>query len=70
MLLAKGKKKFFFLKNEFFNFLSCRRLHKELMGLMMSSDKGVSAFPEGENLFKWIGTITGPNDTVRKIKHF
>lgn len=31
---------------------------------MMSTEQGVSAFPEGENLFKWIGTITGPRDTV------
>ena len=31
---------------------------------MMSTEKGVSAFPDGENLFKWIGTITGPRDTV------
>lgn len=30
----------------------------------MSTEKGVSAFPESENLFKWIGTITGPKDTV------
>jgi len=41
------------------------RLQKELMVLMMSTEQGVSAFPEGENLFKWIGTITGPKDTVR-----
>lgn len=34
------------------------------MVLMMSTEKGVSAFPDGENLFKWIGTITGPRDTV------
>lgn len=34
------------------------------MVLMMSNDKGISAFPEGENLFKWIGTIKGPVDTV------
>lgn len=32
---------------------------------MMNTEQGVSAFPEGENLFKWIGTITGPSDTVR-----
>jgi ubiquitin-conjugating enzyme E2 C len=34
------------------------------MLLMMSTEKGVSAFPEGENLFKWVGTINGPHDTV------
>lgn len=34
------------------------------MTLMTNSEEGVSAFPEGENLFKWIGTITGPRDTV------
>ncbi|XP_017773411.1 PREDICTED: probable ubiquitin-conjugating enzyme E2 C [Nicrophorus vespilloides] len=41
-----------------------KRLHKELMTLMMSPDKSISAFPDGENLFKWIGTISGPKDTV------
>ncbi|CAL7934697.1 unnamed protein product [Xylocopa violacea] len=41
-----------------------KRLQKELMVLMMNTEKGVSAFPDGENLFKWIGTITGPKDTV------
>lgn len=40
-----------------------KRLHKELMVLMMSSEKGISAFPDGENIFKWIGTIAGPEDT-------
>lgn len=47
-----------------FNF---SRLQKELMALMMSSGHvGISAFPEGENFFKWIGTITGPEETVYK----
>ncbi|CAL4059653.1 unnamed protein product [Meganyctiphanes norvegica] len=41
-----------------------KRLQTELMTLMMSGDKGISAFPEGDNLFKWIGTITGPASTV------
>ncbi|XP_037935371.1 ubiquitin-conjugating enzyme E2 C [Teleopsis dalmanni] len=41
-----------------------KRLHKELMNLMMSTEKGISAFPDGENIFKWIGTITGPINTV------
>lgn len=34
------------------------------MFLMMSSEKGISAFPEGDNIFRWIGTINGPVDTV------
>ena len=29
----------------------------------MNLDRSVSAFPEGENLFNWIGTINGPKDT-------
>ncbi|CAG9813791.1 unnamed protein product [Phaedon cochleariae] len=41
-----------------------KRLHKELMTLMMSQETNVSAFPEGENLFKWIGTILGPKDSA------
>ncbi|XP_058789928.1 ubiquitin-conjugating enzyme E2 C [Phymastichus coffea] len=41
-----------------------KRLQKELMVLMTSTEKGVSAFPDGENLFKWVGTIHGPIDTV------
>lgn len=34
------------------------------MNLMMSAERGISAFPDGENIFKWIGTITGACDTV------
>ncbi|RNA21878.1 Ubiquitin-conjugating enzyme E2 C [Brachionus plicatilis] len=41
-----------------------KRLQQELMSLMMSGEKGVSAFPDGDNLFKWIGTIQGPIGTV------
>ncbi|XP_056635724.1 probable ubiquitin-conjugating enzyme E2 C [Diorhabda carinulata] len=41
-----------------------KRLHSELMTLMMSQDKSISAFPDGENFFKWVGTITGPKDSV------
>ncbi len=29
-----------------------KRLQKELMDLMMCSDKSISAFPDGENLFR------------------
>jgi ubiquitin-protein ligase len=31
----------------------------------MGSTKGISAFPEGENLFKWAATIEGAEGTVR-----
>ncbi|KAL7647009.1 UNVERIFIED_CONTAM: hypothetical protein RMT77_002266 [Armadillidium vulgare] len=41
-----------------------KRLQNELMKLMMSKDEGISAFPESDNLFKWVGTITGPNGTI------
>ncbi|KAG1677097.1 Ubiquitin-conjugating enzyme E2 C [Nymphon striatum] len=41
-----------------------KRLQKELMTLMMSGDKGISAFPDSDNLFKWIGTIKGADNTV------
>ncbi|XP_065346225.1 ubiquitin-conjugating enzyme E2 C [Cloeon dipterum] len=41
-----------------------KRLQKELMVLMMGAEKGISAFPEGDNLFKWVGTIHGPEGTV------
>ncbi|XP_077107786.1 ubiquitin-conjugating enzyme E2 C [Ranitomeya variabilis] len=41
-----------------------KRLQQELMTLMMSGDKGISAFPESDNLFRWIGTIDGAEGTV------
>ena len=34
------------------------------MSLMMGSDGGVSAFPEGDNIFQWTGTIAGGAGTV------
>ncbi|MCO5583933.1 hypothetical protein L7F22_037851 [Adiantum nelumboides] len=41
-----------------------RRLQSELMALMTCGDPGVSAFPEGDNIFSWIGTIKGSAGTV------
>merc|ERR1711997_636826 len=41
-----------------------KRLQTELMSLMMSSDKGISAFPDGDNLLSWIGTVEGPVESV------
>jgi len=41
-----------------------KRLQQELMTLMMSGDRGVSAFPDGDNLLSWVGTVEGPKDSV------
>lgn len=41
-----------------------KRLQQELMSLMMSSDKGISAFPDGDKLLSWVGTVEGPIDSV------
>lgn len=41
-----------------------KRLQKELRGLMLSPDKGISAFPQMDNIFEWKGTIEGAADTV------
>jgi len=41
-----------------------KRLQGELMRFMMSKTDGISAFPDGDNLRKWIGTISGPDGTV------
>lgn len=30
----------------------------------MCGDPGISAFPDGDNIFSWKGTITGSQDTV------
>ncbi|KAF7232205.1 hypothetical protein EG68_09105 [Paragonimus skrjabini miyazakii] len=41
-----------------------KRLQKELMELLMSSPKGITAFPDGENLTRWMASIQGPDETV------
>lgn len=41
-----------------------RRLQSELMGLMTKADAGISAFPDGDNIFNWVGTIEGAAGTV------
>ena len=41
-----------------------KRLQKELMTLMMEPVPGATAFPESDNLYEWVGTITGTAGTV------
>eukprot|EP01028_Stygiella_incarcerata_P013254 TRINITY_DN81719_c0_g1_i1.p1 TRINITY_DN81719_c0_g1~~TRINITY_DN81719_c0_g1_i1.p1 ORF type:complete len:180 (-),score=43.91 TRINITY_DN81719_c0_g1_i1:282-821(-) len=41
-----------------------KRLQSELMQLMMNAAPGVSAFPSGEDLYRWSATITGSAGTV------
>lgn len=41
-----------------------KRLQQELMKLMLSGEKGVSAFPTENNIFHWIATIQGAVGTV------
>jgi len=41
-----------------------KRLQSELMGLMMSGTKDLTAFPDGDNLFKWSASIKGAVGTV------
>lgn len=41
-----------------------KRLQQELTSLMCSADPGVSAFPAGDSLFSWVGTIAGAQGTV------
>jgi hypothetical protein len=35
-----------------------KRLQQELTSMMCGGDSGVSAFPAGDSLFNWVGTIT------------
>mmetsp|Transcript_21486 Transcript_21486/g.30768 ORF Transcript_21486/g.30768 Transcript_21486/m.30768 type:complete len:177 (-) Transcript_21486:1104-1634(-) len=47
-----------------------KRLQQELMQLMMSGETDCTAFPQGDNLFEWAGTITGSVDTVYENLQF
>ena len=41
-------------------------LHRiKFVRFQMAGDTSVSAFPDGDNLFSWKGTIHGAKDTVR-----
>ena len=39
-------------------------MQQELMTLMTSGQKGISAFPEGDKLFAWVATVEGPQESV------
>ena len=54
------------------NVEASKRLQKELMSLMMSNElEGLaSAFPEEDNLFKWVGTLKGSDHTVYETLEF
>ncbi|KAJ2019422.1 Ubiquitin-conjugating enzyme E2 C [Coemansia sp. S3946] len=41
-----------------------KRLQSELMSLMMANLKGISAFPQSDNMLNWIGTLDGAPGTV------
>lgn len=40
-----------------------QRLQQELMAIMSSQDDTCSAFPSGDSLYHWVGTIKGAADT-------
>jgi ubiquitin-conjugating enzyme E2 C len=46
------------------NAAASQRLQKELMELMMSGADGISAFPDNDNLFEWVATVQGVENTV------
>ncbi|KAJ2056747.1 Ubiquitin-conjugating enzyme E2 C [Coemansia aciculifera] len=41
-----------------------KRLQSELMSLMMANLKGISAFPQSDNMLNWVGTLDGAPGTV------
>ncbi|KAJ2550843.1 Ubiquitin-conjugating enzyme E2 C [Coemansia sp. RSA 1933] len=41
-----------------------KRLQSELMTLMMANLQGISAFPQGDDILNWVGTIEGAQGTA------
>lgn len=41
-----------------------KRLQQDLMQMMMSGNKDISAFPQADNLFEWVATMKGSKGTV------
>lgn len=47
-----------------------KRLRQDLTTLMLSGDKSISAFPDNDNLFNWIATITGGTGTIYESQSY
>ena len=45
---------------------ACKRLQKELMALMMSTDDGISAFPDSDNMLLWC--CDSPRDCMAGVR--
>lgn len=42
---------------------AAQRLQKELQEIIMTDVEGISAFPDNDDLFNWIGTVQGVQET-------
>ncbi len=49
---------------------AAQRLQQELMELMTSGVEGITAFPDNDNLFCWLGTIQGATQTAYEDLEF
>ncbi|XP_071784771.1 probable ubiquitin-conjugating enzyme E2 C [Asterias amurensis] len=47
-----------------------KRLYQELMELMMNPPKGISAFPDGDNIFLWKASVEGSTDSMYEGMHY
>lgn len=61
-LIRSNRSSLYFYSMVFFQV--SKRLQNELMSLMMSGERGISAFPDGDKLFSWVATVEGPQGTV------
>uniref|UniRef100_A0A061QXL1 Ubiquitin-conjugating enzyme E2 C n=1 Tax=Tetraselmis sp. GSL018 TaxID=582737 RepID=A0A061QXL1_9CHLO len=62
--ISSGKREHVAVQNSAESASVAKRLQSELMNLMTSADEGISAFPDGDNIFSWVGTLHGVKGTV------